>query len=275
MRRVASVVAGTVMLATATLAGAAPAGAEQPVPFTDPLQQGLITLCSASGQRVTSGTLDEMPFVAKAVSSSAAPAGYRSGLATLYAYQPIQYVDPGNWSGEQLTGSTYFSNPAHPGAAATPSDEPLISFTGGYPLHWDGLLQLRLLYTAPNAQPYGGGYPAAVLRVSGNRWTVVQGGNTPCNVTKTRSLETIALRKSQYDPHPSITKAGVGPGAKGGAGGGPSTSGASGSSNDSTSASTSGDSQPVFGSGARLGIGLGVLASLALFGGMMLWRRRA
>jgi hypothetical protein len=265
------------LLAGAALLGAAPAvaaGGNGSVPFSDPNQNGLITLCNAAGQRITSGSIDTMPFVVKAVSSAPAPHGYESGLATLYAYQPIQYVDPGNWSDDQLSGSTYFSNPAHPGAALTPSDEPLVAFTTGYPLHWDGLLQLRLLYTAPNTQPYPGAYPAAVLRVTGRTWTVVQGGDTPCNATRTKSLETIALKKRQYAPRNQPTA------ATEGSTGARTSPGAGAAATDGTPAAAADSaghpSSAVFGTGARRWVAGAVLAVLVLLGvaAAAVYRRR-
>ena len=94
--------------------------------------------------------MDTVPFAWKAISSVNPPAGYggAGGRVALWAYQPIQYVDPGDWSGSLLTGGSAFSNPDHPVVQATNADQPLLGFTQAYPEHWDGLLEIRMMYTA-------------------------------------------------------------------------------------------------------------------------------
>src|SRR5271166_6260284 len=71
------------------------------VPFNDEYANGTLTLCNRDNQPVTAGSLLDIPFVWSAVSSTPAPQGYTR--AYLAVYQPIQYVDPGDWSGYQLT----------------------------------------------------------------------------------------------------------------------------------------------------------------------------
>jgi hypothetical protein len=171
------------------------------VPFTDPAAHGYIGLCNASGQQITSGSLADKPFVVRAVSSAPAPAGYtvRQGAkATLFAYQPIDGIDPGDWSGEALTGSAFFSNPSHPMAAGTVLDNSMGDFVSAYPAHWDRLVQLRIFYGQPDKSTYTTSYPAAVLQVDGSSWHVVQGGPVDCRAGKTMPSEQLALPPSRF-----------------------------------------------------------------------------
>lgn len=268
--------------------GPAAATGSGTVPFTDPEQRGLLTLCSQAGQPVTSGSVDAIPFVWKAISSSPAPSGYRShGLATLYAYQPIQYVDPGDWSGKQMSGASVFSNPDHPAIASTKIDEPFVAFTGGYPLHWQGLAQLRMIYTAPNNEPNPGGYPTAVIRVTGNTWTMVQGGDTPCNAGKATSTESIVLGSKTTSGKGRASDAAVGPSAtatapssrpSGGTSKGsaaPSAQAADPATSNAASTASTVSASSGLGSGAKAAIGLGVLAVLVLGWTVFARRRQA
>jgi hypothetical protein len=259
--------------------GVAPAAHADTAPFSDPNQNGLITLCDSTGHRLTSGDIRTIPFVHTAISSSAAPKGYESGLATLYAYQPIQYVDPGDWTGYQLSGSTYYSNPNHPGAEMTPGDGPLVSFTSGYPLHWDGLLQLRLYYTARFTPQYAGGYPTAILQVKGTRWTAVQVGTTPCNATKTKSFEELALKRSQYAPSTLPTMAAQGAqrtqaNGHGGFGGSGSTS-STGATNSLAADRNVADRNGSSWSSPALWLGIVAATLLAAGPALLWWRHRA
>jgi hypothetical protein len=283
--------AGGAVIAVATLVSLGPAtvasASSSPVPFTDPAQNGSITLCNKAGQAVTSGSMLSLPFIWKAISSTSSPVHYRHhGLATLYAFQPIEYVAPGDWTGDQLTGSSYFSNFAHPAAAGTAADEPLITFSQGYPLHWQGLLQLRLYYTHANQEPYATTYPTAVLRVTGNTWTMLQGGGTPCSASKAVSLETLALRKNQISPKGSTTTAVLGnptptsrPASepsptKSSAGASPGGSSSGTNQKSADDATTAADSSGLS-TGAKAAIGLGVLALIVLGLGGFAYRRRA
>ena len=119
------------------------------------------------------------------------------GRATLYAYQPIQYVDPGDWTGSQLTSASAYTNPAHPVAQATDADVPLIGFTQAYPAHWQGLIEIRMLYTSVNKVQLTMPYAAAVIRISGSKWTLVQGGGGSCGASRGVSMETVSLSKSK------------------------------------------------------------------------------
>ena len=165
------------------------------VPFTDANQVGSLTLCDAQGQPVASGSLLSVPFVWRAVSSAPVPKGYTR--AALDVFQPIEHVDPGDWTGYQLTDDATFSNPAHPMAQATYADAPLIWPSHSLPPYWGGLYQLRMVFSSPNKQPWTSGYPAAVIKVTGNSWTLVQGGGSSCTDGTAVSVESNLLPKSE------------------------------------------------------------------------------
>lgn len=184
-----AVVVGILAVPSTAFAGGAK------VPFTDPNQVGSLTLCNRQGQPVTSGSLLTIPFVWRAVSSARAPAGY--DRATLDVFQPIQYVEPGDWTGYQLTDDAIFSNPAHPMAQATYADAPLIWPDQAMPPYWDGLYQLRMVFSAPNKTPWNSTYPAAVIKVAGNTWTLLQGGRSSCTGGTAESMASLVLPKSE------------------------------------------------------------------------------
>jgi hypothetical protein len=192
------------------LAASSPAAADA-VPFTDQNAQGSIGLCDATGHPVQSGSVLTYPFVAAAAPTVPAPAGFGTdvgGHATLYAFQPRQNVDPGEWTGFQLTGSSLYADAQHPLAIATDLDPALSEFLSAYPARWDGLVQLRIYYTAPNRVPYRRTYPAAVLQAKSGHWTVLQGASVKCDLTKAVSGEKLTLPASYFDPaHPAVTHA--------------------------------------------------------------------
>jgi hypothetical protein len=174
------------------LAGATAVGADPPVPYTDSNAVGYIGLCNQAAQQITSGTLSATPFVWRAVSSQPAPAQYNAagGTAILSAYLPMQGLPPGDWSGEQLTASSQYSNPQSPMAQATAKDEPLEDFVQDYPPEWDGFIQLRLYLGAPDEPAYVQHYPVLNLEISGDTWTAVGGGPVNCSAGNAESLET-------------------------------------------------------------------------------------
>jgi hypothetical protein len=170
-----------------------PSAAAFVLPFTDSNAQGYIGLCNARGQSITSGSTLTVPFAWKAISSAPVPQGYAKGKATLYAYQPRPQLDPGEWSGEQLTGSSTFSNPSHPLVQATEDDYPLVAFVGAFPPMEEGLVELRIYFTGIDLPQYASTYPATVLQVTGTTWKVVSGGTVPCSSGTGVSGETVAL----------------------------------------------------------------------------------
>ena len=162
-------------------------------PYTDPNAVGYIGLCNQAGQQITTGSVTSTPFAWRAVSSQAAPAPYNGagGTAILGAYLPMQSLAPGDWSGEQLTASTRYSNPQSPMAQATAKDVPLQVFLQDYPPHWDGFVQLRLFLGVPDQPAYVQHYPALNLQISGDTWTAVGGGPVNCIAGTAESLESV------------------------------------------------------------------------------------
>jgi hypothetical protein len=201
--------------------GSSPARASaRPYPDVDAV--GGITLCGQNGAQLTSGSIATKPFVWRAVGSTPAPAGYRAGgTATLYAFQPRRGVDPGDWSGEQLTASARYSNVSHPTAAATYADYPLSTFLGDYPAGWNGYVQLRLYLSAPGQAPASASYNAADIQVIGGTWRLLDGGPADCaSAGRSVSLETVTLPAKELrrarqvaqniDDHPASAAAGPG-----------------------------------------------------------------
>ena len=186
--------------ATSALVGWAPAAvADSSLPFTDASAVGSIGICDASGDQITSGDIGRAPFAATVVSSVPAPQGYGAGIgrAVLNVYQPRQGVEPGEWSGKGLTAATLYTNTAHPMAQGTGLDPALVDFTSVFHPEWQGLVELRMYFTAPDKPQHTIQYPATVLKVTGTKWTVVSGAaSAPCKAGQARSVESIAIPKS-------------------------------------------------------------------------------
>jgi hypothetical protein len=173
------------------LGSASPAVAGASVPYDDHSAEGYIGLCNREGQPIRSGSVTDAPFPWSAFSSVAAPAPYNQDgrTATLFAYQPRQGLTPPEWSGEMVSASARYSNPAHPQAQSTERDEPLRTFLDTYPPQWDGLIQLRLYLGAPDQPARTQRYAATDIRISGDRWEVVRGGDVACDSGTAVSLE--------------------------------------------------------------------------------------
>lgn len=227
----------------ATVLTAAPASAAS-VPYTDPSVAGVLALCDASGHQLTSGSTLDLPLAATAVSSAAAPKGYSDpkAKATLYAYQPRQGVDPADWSGGQLTGSSFFSNPAHPMAAFTTGDKRLHEVLQIYPANWAGFVQLRLFFSEANKVAFTQTYPSANLQVNGSSWHQVDPPAVNCGAGRAVSIEKLLLPASRF---PAPSKAPATSAVSGVAG---TTTGGGGST---LSASGSGASVPADGGGSN------------------------
>jgi hypothetical protein len=189
----ARLLAGAVATAfAALLLGAQPSVAAS-VPYVDPNAVGSIGLCDQTGQPLTHGSIDDKPFIWKAVDETAAKAPYNvtGASATLYAYQPREGVDPREWSGSQLSAASKFSDPTHPTAAMTGLDGALSRFLTGYPAQWDGLVQLRIYLGAPGEPIYSLTYDSADIKVNGQTWSVVKASSVSCGSGSAVSLEQI------------------------------------------------------------------------------------
>jgi hypothetical protein len=161
-----AVMCGVIGVATPALA------ASKTAPYVDKNSSGTISLCDQQGKLITQGSVATTPVAWKAVDSTAAPATYsvKGASATLYAYQPRKGVDPGDWSGEQLSGSATFASPAHPTAVLTGLDESLAEFIADYPATWDGFVELRIYLGAPDLVSHTRPYDTANIEVSGKSW---------------------------------------------------------------------------------------------------------
>lgn len=186
-------VALVVGLLTGASALAGSAAASSAVPWNDPNAVGYIGFCDTNGHQVRSGSTLTYPFAKIAVSSTAPPAGYGKpyGRAVLYAYQPLQYVDPADWSGMQMTGASAFSNDKAPMTQGLGRDHSLFNLNAAYPLHWDGLAQFRIYYTSFNKPEFETTYPAAVVKLTGKTWTQVGGGTVDCKAGHVASNELV------------------------------------------------------------------------------------
>lgn len=170
-----------VPVATASAAG---------IPYDDPYAIGSLTLCDQDLQPVTGGSLTDRPFVWRAVSDTSAPAPYNNGgrRAVLYYVQPRENVNPLEWNHEILTAPSTYSDPKAPIAQATPIDYPLIGAVTKFPANWDGYIQLRMYFTT-NGQPQSADYVSADIRVQGDGWSLVNGGDADCDAGKAVSAE--------------------------------------------------------------------------------------
>lgn len=187
------IVRGTVaaVVGAITFAIAAP-GAFAVAPPGDPNAKGYIGLCDRTGKQVTSGNINDTPFVWKAVAAGATlPAMYRGQgqNAILSIYQLRPNYDSTNWSGEQLTAASYYTGA--PTTVATTQDDSLAAFMRGYPPKLDGLYELRMFFAANHSATYSVTYPALYIRVTGATWTALGTGAVNCAAAKAQSSEVI------------------------------------------------------------------------------------
>ena len=185
LRNISKGLVAVLVAAVAVSAASFGAYGDSSVPYTDNSANGTITLCDYAGRPVKHGKVNDAPFVWAAVSSAAAePAFATPGrTATLFAYQPRQGSLPGDWSGEQLTAGLTYADPAHPVAVANQDEGAAFkSFLDTYPTQWDGLVQLRVYLGAKNQGIQNTTYPTADIQVKGDTWTLLRGGNVPCDV---------------------------------------------------------------------------------------------
>lgn len=148
--------------------------------LSDPAAHGGIGLCAGS-QQVTGGSIYTHPFVWKAVATTPPPTQFRGrGENTaLLIYAPRPDVPPAEWTGDQLTAASYYKHGV-PTAVATAKDESLADVMKVYPSGESGLYQLRMQMGKTDYAIYSASYPAATIRVTGDRWSVVDGATVNC-----------------------------------------------------------------------------------------------
>jgi MYXO-CTERM domain-containing protein len=247
------------------------------LPYSDPNQAGLLTLCNEHDQPITHGSLSAVPFVWRVVSSVPTPSAWRKKgvTATLFGFQPRPYTPAGAWSGGSLTASSLYSNFAHPMVQETPIDQPLTQITNAYPPIWDHLIELRVYLGAPDSEADVMQYGAADLQISGNSWTMVEGGTSGCTSGTAVSREVLdGMPGAAGMPKPGATKA---PGAASGSSTSP-TPAAGSSSHPATvqsanAASSAGHNSSAVGGVAPTAIGIGV-AVVVVLAAIALWRSR-
>lgn len=164
-------------------------------PWSDPNAAGTITLCDQQGHAITSGSVDDKPWVWKAVASQGAAGPYSSGKAwaQVFLYAPIKGSAPSTWAGEAMAGSSQYSDLAHPTAMSTSLDLPLSVFLGDYRLGWNGYAQARMVLSSEGVG-FDPNYPALTIQVIGKTWRVVgPTGTAPCDAGQARSDEISAL----------------------------------------------------------------------------------
>lgn len=188
-RAIAAAAAASLLLglAPAALAAASTRRAHAAPPWgTEANSVGGLVFYNASGQQITSGSIDDTPIAAYVQGSGyPRPSGDTTSdtKATLYAYTPVNGTAPGAWSGEALSGSTVFPNNSAPTALSSSSlplvtgkntDLDLSGYIGDFPNGggaYAGLYELRLRTSAPGNAP-STTYDSAVISVSGSTWSV-------------------------------------------------------------------------------------------------------
>jgi hypothetical protein len=288
--RVLAAVAAAASLAMIVPAQTATAGVVRPaavrdagrpagntLPYTDPGQAGLLTLCNANLQPITHGNINTKPFIWRAVGNVPAPKDYRvkGEVAVLFGYQPRQYTPAGAWSGLPMAAASVYTNPDTPMAQFTPIDEPLSYLTKFFPPIWDNLVELRMYLGGPGLTEDAQGYAAADLRVTGNTWTMVEGGDASCTSGSAVSDEvSVGLRGASGKPATSHTSSkDTGQAGSAASGAGSQADSPSGGQAGSETAATGHSGLGSAGLAAVIGFSA-LAAALVLASGGLWWRRR-
>ncbi len=201
------------------LAGTASASGTPPWEPVGGPDVGSLAFFNSAGQQITGGNLTDAPLAAYVEGSTTLRNG--DTKATLFGATPVSGVAPGQWSGEQLSGSTAFPNGSAPGPLATATlpvvtgagtDESLATYIGDFPNTdtsttdgYTGIYVLRVFSSAPG-QSSTTSYDAADIQVhnvvttdgvvTGGTWSAVYPPLTPI------STNTV-LGASPMSPQPS------------------------------------------------------------------------
>ena len=158
-------------------------GQDATVPYDDPQSTGLITLCSADGEPVTEGSVEDRPFADFAVGETALPSELdpTGAVASLFAYQPRETIAADEFSGTTLTAAQELADPGRPAVRVTEDVWSVDDFVTAFPASYDGYVQLRIYLGTPAAGTLTeNAYDTADLRVDGDRWELVRGGSASC-----------------------------------------------------------------------------------------------
>lgn len=183
----------------------------------DPAADGYVGLCGIDDRPMIGGDTHAKPFAWKAIASEPAPAeaqGERT-VATLYVYQPRPDVPATDWNGDQLTATSVYSTRQAPTTQATKLDNGLDYVVKDYPPMVDGLYELRMYFGNVRNNAYTDQYAAAFIRVTGDRWTVVQGGTVACGKGHAVSPEVAAIGSSSAAGTPTASAPFGGPAGTG------------------------------------------------------------
>jgi hypothetical protein len=197
MKRLVTLVAGIAVAAVASggvltgLTGSAHAAATPPWE-PDHSSVGSLTFYNSAGTKITGGSTSQ-PIAAFTEGGATVRSG--DNVATLFGYLPVKGQVPGQWSGEQLSGSTSYPNASAPGQLASAShpvvtgataDETVAQLVADYPntdTSTDGYAhayQIRLLTSKPQ-EGISTTYDSADILVTGSTWSVLytKGQTTP------------------------------------------------------------------------------------------------
>jgi len=157
---------------------------EDVVPYNDPQSSGLLTLCDESGNQVTKGSVDDTPFAPIVLGSTPVDDKVAKDAvvnATLYGYQPRESVDPLEYSGSPIGGPVPFVNHDRPATRVVEDAWSISNFVEVFPAKYDGYVQLRLITSTTGIGAFTDTYDTADIKVDGDSWHVVRGGNASCS----------------------------------------------------------------------------------------------
>lgn len=198
-----AVTALTAGVIAAPAAGASVHSATVPPWEPDPNSVGGLIFYNASGQVITGGSTTASPLAAYVEGTKTIRSG--DTVATLYGYLPVDGQTPGEWSGEQLSGSTTFPNTAAPAPLKTATlpvvtgastDESLATLEEDYPNNdsspTDGYANMYVLRLKTSAKGMAGNttYDSADIEVdnTNSTWTVVYSQGLQATTTTSLTL---------------------------------------------------------------------------------------
>jgi hypothetical protein len=157
---------------------------DEVVPYDDPQSSGLLTLCDESGNQITKGKLRDKPFAPIVLGSTPVDERVDDDAvvnATLFGYQPREAIDPVEFSGSPIGGPVRFVDHARPATRVVEDAWSLANFVEVFPAKHDGYVQLRLINSTSGYGAFTKSYDTADLKVDGDSWHVVRGGDADCS----------------------------------------------------------------------------------------------
>jgi hypothetical protein len=194
IRRSAAIagLAGVAMAAGLTLVGAQSAFAATPPYEPDPQSFGTLAFFDASGNQITTGSINNAPMAAYVVGTKPGRTGDTTTLLNMAQPNPNQTT--ANWNVDNLTGSSAYPLPAagnpanivalsqnHPVSKGTSGDFTVANFIAEFPndpahdsnTSYQNLYQVRLI--TANGADQDPTYQVADILVNGTTWTQVFG----------------------------------------------------------------------------------------------------